>query len=180
MKLKTKTHRKFLKDTNNIKSDFFFEDIENKVINIDPTVAYVSSEDMSMYDYTGNLILYYTVNEMSNLLDINDDKFIKGTLAYLLVDVIIRLFDENDLEKEFTNTETKRFQYALTIVNERDVENISGGTEGFYGESIDPDKDSKNTEINEEDAEQQIDMDEENDALDMEDEMEFDNIDFDV
>ena len=130
---------KFLYKWKAIKYGLFFEDLTNKIINLDPNSKFFSIEDINLYDYNGNVILYYIVHEMGKLLDINPDKFIKATLSYLLLDIIVREHDEFDEEKDLTNTEIKRFKYILDIQDLREVEDVGDVTEGFYSELIDDD-----------------------------------------
>ena len=101
---------------------------------------------------------------MGKLLDLNSDKFIKATLSYLLLDIIVREHDEFDEEKDLTNTEIKRFKYILDIQDDREIEDITGETQGFYGEYKDPDQD----EPDEATLEQNYDDEEEMNALDLE------------
>ena len=166
---------KFLKDWKEIKYDLFFEDISNKNINLDPESKYLFNEDISLYDYTGNVILFYIVEEMGKLLDMNNDKFIKSTLAYLLLDIIVRLYDDMDEEKDLTNTEIKRFKYVLEIQDEREVESIAGTTEGIYEEYVDPDAEVDEAKIEKEEEDK-----EEEEALDMEEPEDFDNVDYEA
>lgn len=172
MVLKKEKGDKFLNKWKAMKYNLFFEDITDKTINIDPESNYVTIDDVSLYDYTGNLLLFYIVHEMNKLLTINTDKFIKSTIAYLLLDIIVRLQEEFDEEKELTNTEIKRFKHTLTILDDREIEDITGETEGFYQELKDEDKDpSIINEINEE-------LLEESQALDLEEGPE--NLDYEV
>ena len=175
LQLRSSKDDKFLKNWRDVKYDLFFEDIFNKTINIDPTSLHLFNEDVSLYDYTGNVILYYIVSEMDKLLDVNPDKFIKGTLGYLLLDIIVRLHSEVDEERDLTNTEIKRFKYVLDIKDEREVEDISGLTEGFYDEYKDPD-----AEPDEEAKEKAAEDQEEAEALDVEDDenIGYDNVDY--
>ena len=172
MELRDKNY-KFLRDWKEIKYDLFFEDIMNKNINLDPESTLLFNEDISLYDYTGNLILFYIVDEMGKLLDINNDKFVKSTLAYLLLDIIVRLYDDMDEEKDLTNTEIKRFKYILEIYDEREIEAIAGITEGIYEEYVDPDAVVDEEQIEKADEDKEME-----DALDMEEPEEFDNVDY--
>jgi hypothetical protein len=147
---------KFMYKWKVIKYDLFFESILNKVINLDIDSKFFSIDDISNYDYIGNLVLYYIVTEMGKLLDLNQDKFIKATLSYLLLDIIVREYDEFDEEKDLTNTEIKRFKYVLAVEDLKDVEEIGGETEGFYEEFKDPDAiiDDETMEMKDEDREE--------------------------
>lgn len=103
---------------------------------------------------------------MQNLLDFNDDKIIKTTLCYLLIDIIIRIHNEFNQEKLETNTEITRFKYTLELTDTREIETFE--TEGFYEEYKDPDAivDEATEEANYDDREEM-------EALDMEEELDY-------
>lgn len=157
---------KFLMNWKIINENLFFESIRNKTINLDPSSEFLLFEDISNYDYNGNVILYYIVNGMQNLLDFNDDKIIKTTLCYLLIDIIIRIHNEFNQEKLETNTEITRFKYTLELTDTREIETFE--TEGFYEEYKDPDAivDEATEEANYDDREEM-------EALDMEEELDY-------
>jgi hypothetical protein len=175
IKLKSDKGDKFLKNWNDVKYKLFLEDLSNKTINIDPETKYVSTDEINQYDYIGNVILFYIVSELDKLLNINTDKFIKGTLTYLVLDIIVKLYNDHDEEKNLTEPEIKRFKYVLDIVDDREIEDISGMTDGFYDEYKDPDE-----EPNEDAKELAEDEREEMEAIDIEneDDMGYDNVDY--
>jgi len=150
-----KDNIKFLKNWKVIKYELFFETLENKVINLDKNVKYISNYDLSTYDYTGNVILFYLVNEMIKLLDLNNDNYVKSTLAYLLLDIIIKIHDEFDDEKDLTNTEIKRFKYILDLKDDVNIENFE---ESVDDENID-DENVQNQLDDDYEEEQGMDMD---------------------
>lgn len=175
-----KDNNKFLHKWKAVKYDLFFEDLYGKIINLDPNAKFLSIDDINFYDYSGNVILFYMVREMGKLLDLNQDKFIKATLSYLLLDIIVREHDEFDEEKDLTNTEIKRFKYILDIQDLREIEDITGDTEGFYGEYKDPDQeiDEAALELNEEAQEEFDALDVEYPDIDNELDYEQDYVDF--
>lgn len=173
MILRDETKGKFLKHWKIIKDELFFESIANKTININPQAEFISTDDINIYDYTGNIILFYIVREMEKLLDINNDKFIKETLGYLILDIINQLHNEYNDDKNLTNTEIKRFKYSLEIKDEREIAEVSGTTEGIYEEYKDPD-----AEVNEEELELKEDDIGETEGFDMEEPDDYDNVDY--
>ena len=173
IKLKNDKYGKFLQGWKIIKNELFFENILNKTLNISTDIKLLSSEDVSMYDYNGNVILFYIVNEMKKIIEINDDKFIKETMGYFLLDIIVRLYNETNEDTDLTNTEIKRFKYALQIQDEREIDEISGTTEGFYEEYKEPD-----AEISDETKELLEDDMAEDEGFDMEEPDDYDNVDY--
>ena len=132
--------RKFLSGWKIVKYGIFFDKITDKVVNIDTKSKYVLNETISDYDYHGNLILFYMINEMSALLDINEDKFTKVTLTHLLLDIVVSMYDEFDEDTLMGNNNIKRFMYVLQIIDYQEVNEYTGETEGYYQEYKDPEK----------------------------------------
>ncbi|ARF09424.1 hypothetical protein Indivirus_1_47 [Indivirus ILV1] len=159
---------KFLKNWKAIKYELFFEDISNKTINISQEQKYVSLDEISEYDYSGNVILFYIINEMKKLIENNRDKFIKTTLCNLLIDIIMRIYFEYDKEKDMTNGQIKRFMYITQLKDYSQIDDTEFETEGIYGEYKDPD-----ATPDEELLEEKEDAKEEEDALDIEDELDY-------
>lgn len=167
---------KFLKGWKHVKNELFFEEILNKTLNIDVDTKILSTEEISRYDYIGNLILFYIVHEMSKLIDLNNDKFIKESVSYLLLDIIVQLYNVFDEEKDKTNTEIKRFKYALEIYDQREIDEIGGEVEGFYGEYSN--QENIDAEITQEVQDALDDAEGENENFDMETPDEYDNVDY--
>lgn len=166
--LKQEKKYKFLKNWKAIKYELFFEDITTKTINIDPKQRYLSVDEISEYDYSGNVILFYIIQEMTKLIEVNKDKFVKSTLCYLLVDIIMRIYNEYDVEKDMSNGQIKRFLHILQTMDYTKIEDIQGETEGLYEEYKDPDAIPDEAAL-----EKEEDIKEENEAIDMEDELDY-------
>lgn len=160
----------FLKNSDIVKDEIYFEEIHNKTINVDSNAKTISSYEFSRYDKMGNLIVYYIINQLSKFLDDNDDKFTKGNISYLLLDIIINVSNDIDEEKDETNTYIKRFKYVLDMQDDRlDDETLTNGVYEEFKEDL---------EKTEEEIDKEEDAREEDEALDMEDEMEYDNVDY--
>jgi hypothetical protein len=132
----------------------------------------INAETVNQLDESGNLILYFIVTEIHKLLKYNTNKFTKADISYFIIDFINIVFDMFNEEKLINNIDIKRFIYMLkssTYVGE--VEEKSGlkSTEGIYNEFVDPDEtEPEKTEIEEE-------LREENDALDLDVEIDYIN-----
>lgn len=169
---------KFMKNWKVIKTELTYEKISNKQININPDDKYVLCENVSDYDYSGNILLFYIIQEMEKLLDINTDKFVKTSLTYLLLDIIVRLHNEYNDEKLYTNREIKRFIYAIDIVDPGhmlpEVE-----TDGFYGEVIEEKDPVAEVEGETPEDEQKVDDEGEYEGFDMEtDGVDFEEVEY--
>ncbi len=154
--------KKFLYKWTIVKDNIFLESMHNKIINHDPNNEFINADIISNNDYSGNLILFYMISEITKLLDINDDKFNKVNLAHLLLDMIVTFHFESDKDTLFENEEIKRFSYVLASIDYSGLSNDY--IEGYYSEYKDPME-----EVPEEVIELIQDNIEEQEALDMED-----------
>ena len=161
-----------------IKYGIFLQDLSNKDININPNEKYVNFKDINDYNYHGNVILFYIVDEMSKLIEVNKNKFIKVNLVYFLIDIINRMHDLFNTDYQKINVDIKRFTYSIDVkssiytveemnFNDGDKD-VSGETEGFYGEYIDKDDD-----LDKEDLEKIEEATEEFEAIDMDQDMDY-------
>ena len=156
----------FFENWEDIKENIYFESLVGKQVNISPESKFLFYEEVSNYDYSGNVILFYIVSEVNNLINSNKDKFIKSNLSYLLIDIFIREYIEFNIEDEMTNSETKRFKYILTVKSDREVDILSqdADTEWLYEDYKDDDE-----EMSDEAKEKLYDAQQEEESLDVED-----------
>lgn len=129
---------KFFDNWETIKYALFFENIDKKTINIDLNDNYFNSDDIMAYDDAGNLILYYIIREFIKLIDINEQKFIKNQIAFLLIDIIGFLHNIFNREIEYKSYDLKKFKYLLE--SKMYVEEGSA-VEGLYEEQVETDAD---------------------------------------
>lgn len=167
-----KDSEKFFQMWKAVKNNMFFQTLENRTINLNIDVEYVLSDDINYYDYHGNVILYYIVNEFIKLIQMNDEKFVKINLAFLIIDIIINLHKLFNTEVQITNYELKRFNYIInskqSVYEMDEGYSMQGEVDGFYGEYTDP-ADVDNLE----DIELREEAQEELDALDIEGELDY-------
>jgi len=153
--------------------NLFFQNLENKTVNLSIDSKYLSFEDFSMYDYHGNLILFYFVQELEKLIDFNSERYIKTSITYFIIEAINHLFSLFNKEDELTNFEIQRFNYILNSYSYvHDVEEkghgIEGEIEGFYGEYVE-----EGDVVGEEAVEQKEDDIEEAQAIDIEGDLDY-------
>ncbi|MDX1702553.1 MAG: hypothetical protein R3250_18125, partial [Melioribacteraceae bacterium] len=156
-----------------IKYGLFYKDLGEKTINLDLKSDYLSANDINQYDYHGNLILYYIVDQLRKLIEINPDKFVRQKTVFFVIDMINQMHNRYNEENIIKNFNIRKFTH---IVNSRvdvlDIEQKGHGldsqTEGFYGEYKDPDDELTKDEVN-----QIIDDREELEALDMEESLDY-------
>ena len=127
----------------------------------------INNDEINKLDKNGNMILFFIVGEFVKLLKYNSNKFSKLSTAEFIVEFINNVFELFNNEKVVTNLDVKRFSYILSSVTYiQEVSEKSGlkEVEGIYDEPVDPDQ-----EITPEEKENMTDLQEEQDALDMED-----------
>jgi len=169
---KGKTNDKFLNEWKTLRDNLVIDKSNIKPDNSNYKIIhdqYLYVDTIINYDYSGNILLFYIINEINRLLSFNDSKVMKTTLIYLFLDIIIYLHYDITEDKYFIS-ELKRFKYTLKIMDTREIELLSGSEEEA----------STNTTVNT-DTEDDVkyDIEQENEALDMEDKIEFDNMDYD-
>ncbi|CAH6421755.1 Hypothetical protein KVN_LOCUS441 [uncultured virus] len=140
-----KDKEKVFKNWKIVNHNIFFQNLEDKVINLDIESNYIFATDIGLYDYHGNIILFYIVNELNKLLEFNTEKYLKINLTYLIIDIINKIHDLFNQEKEYTNYEIKRFNYILNSQQyiydfEEAGHGVSGEVENFYQEAKDTDE----------------------------------------
>lgn len=146
-----------------------------KLINISVDDKYVLSEEISSYDYHGNLLLFYIVQNMDKLIQYNSNKFVKVNIVHLITDTINRMHTQFNRENWEKNYNMKRFKYVMqSVATERDIEaedvrlKLDDITTGVYGEYVDPDDVPDESK-----ADELIDDQEEMDAIDVDTEIDY-------
>lgn len=167
---------KIFSDWEVIQNDVFMKNINDTVINISADDKYISIDELSKYDHSGNLILFYIIREISKLIQYNNNKFVKATVVYLLIDIINKTFEIYNNDVLLKNNDIKRFTYIIKSNRfihdiEQKGHGLEGETEGFYGEYKDED------EKDDEKAKEQLEDDiEEQEALDVDTEIDYEDM----
>jgi hypothetical protein len=159
--------KKVFDDWETVKYDIFFKAIDDKVINIDFNDKFFNLDDVINYDDNGNIILYYIISEMSKLIDINEQPFIKNLICFLLIDIIDTIHTIFNRENEYKTYDLKKFKYIIESkmnVEEKDDIDIVG----IYEEQSDP-----NAEIDEDKEDANYSDEEEFSALDVDGKMDY-------
>lgn len=127
----------------------------------------INSDEINKIDENGNMILFFIVSEFIKLLKYNSNKYSKLPIAEFIVEFIVNVFDLFNNEKIITNLDVKRFCYVLSTVTY--IQSISdkgsNETEGIYNEHQHQDAE---LEISQEEKDNKTDIEEENEAIDME------------
>jgi len=136
-----------------------------KQINIDTKNNLLSLDDVHDSDYSGNLILYYFISNLTKLIEMNKNKFIKENLTLFIIEFINIMFKTYNDDYYKSNKEIQRFKSILESSEYfREIEGFGMDeyTVGLYGEYQDPD-DVKSKEEQEADEEAKA----ENEGYDM-------------
>lgn len=120
-------NNRIFKDWNIINNNLYYKNIKNnytleikeqnhnKYINTDNLIKLISNND---------IILYYIIEQFNLLLDINDEIYTKSNLTYLIINIIIYLFNNfNKFETSFNDLNVKIF-YQF-ILNKIDIAHVS-------------------------------------------------------
>jgi hypothetical protein len=175
MKIKDGNNKNMVfKDWKIINDNIFMKNIKRDVINVNINEKTISVSELSKHDYSGNLILYYIIREITKLIEYNNNKFTRATIVSFLIDVINEAYSLYNDDVIFKNPDIKRFSYI--IKSNRFVHDIqqqghglNGQVEGFYGIIKDDNKDV------DEERERLEDAIEERDALDVDTEIDYES-----
>jgi len=149
---------------------FFPEDVKDLLIDLTDTKL-VSADFINRYDKSGNMILFYIIDEITRLLKYNTNKFTKASISSFIIDFISTVFDSYNEEDNATNQDIKRFNYIINSVGylqEIQDKLAPSVTEGIYEEHKDTEQ-----EEDDEEKERQEDAREEAEALDMDTDMDY-------
>ena len=139
-------------------------------INIDENSKIIEADEIIKFDQNGNLLLYYIINELKNLLDFNTNKYIKTNTTVFIVELINYLFNLFNLEYIQSNISVKRLEYILNgLIFADDLENELTKFESS-DEILEEEVPENPTD---EDIDQLDDAREEADALDIDGEFDF-------
>ncbi|ARF10566.1 hypothetical protein Hokovirus_2_93 [Hokovirus HKV1] len=132
----------FFKKWNVISSEVIYQETNTDNIKIDLSKIYVNN--IIPYDKSGNIILFYIITEFMNLININQEKFIKAEIAQFIVEMLNIMYNITNKEIEFKDYNIKKLlAFANSKVYLNDLSNnkeISGETTGIYDEYYDPDQ----------------------------------------
>jgi len=145
-----------------ITTGIYVDNFDDKYFNFNSDL--IEADVISSYDNQSNKILFYLINEFTELLKHNSSSFMKTNVCNFLIDFIDRVFFRYNTEHLHTNNDIKKFMYILSSIGflKETEEQTKIETDGFYEEYVDMDE-----EPTEEDIEKEIDAEEEADARDV-------------
>jgi len=138
-------------------------DLENYKFDTDISGVYskiLLADNLIELDTNGNMLLYYIIHELDNLLEFNENKLLKTYISNLIIELINYNFNLFNLEIINSSISVKRLEYILSgLTFAEDLENVI--TEFGTGEE-EPDKIEDEQQL-----EEYNDAQEEEGALDM-------------
>src|SRR5690606_11354033 len=123
-----------------------------------------SSAEVSKYSENSSIILFYIIREFQQLLEFNNSGNLRNNVAYFLIEFIDRAFSLFNNEYMYTNNDIRKFIHVLNSIGYvHEMESTINQTDGLYEETVEDEEETQ------EDIEAKIDLEEELDALDMDD-----------
>jgi hypothetical protein len=150
----------------------FAEEIKQTKFNFEEHKI-INSEEINKIDKNGNIILFFIVKEFTKLMQYNSNKFIKASIISFILDFINTSFNLFNIERLSNNIDIKRFYYLLnsqTYVNEIAEKSGVKNVEGIYSEYVE-----EGQELTQEEKDNIEDANEEQEALDFEEESDYEN-----
>jgi hypothetical protein len=146
---------KIFKHWKAISNGLVISNFENN--NIDNESQYINATEINRYDETSNIMLFYIIEQFTNLLDYNENSFIKTNIANFIIEFIDSVYNRYNNEYIYLNSDIIKFIYTL---------NSHGYLKDFYdNKTIDIQDD--NDKLTEEEIENNLDIKESLDAIDV-------------
>lgn len=99
---------------NELRTLFEYNTIDWEKTNIRPSGSiYVDSEIINHYDISSNIMSYYLVSELIDILDNNKDTSIKLKIANMYIEIISYIYKLYNIDKYKNLIDIKRFEYIL-------------------------------------------------------------------
>lgn len=164
---------RIFKDWNLINSSMFYNpmDIENIPIKILPNkIKYIQSVNLLKFITNDDIILYYIIEQLNMLLDINEETYTKVNLAYMIINIIMQIFRNfTNCENAFYDLNVKKFYHYIstkaevsethdeidiTTLSEEELEKLKEehDIDREAADAIDADQDETNEDFGDEDV----------------------------
>ena len=91
------------------------DDTSKIIIKTINDIKYLDAEHLLQFITNDNIIIFYLIKKLELLLDINDDNYTKINIAYLIINIIIQLFNNFFIyENAFYDINVKTFYQSIT------------------------------------------------------------------
>jgi len=91
------------------------DDTSKIIIKTINDIKYLNTEHLLQFMTNDNIIIFYLIKKLELLLDINDDNYTKINIAYLIINIIIQLFNNFFIyENAFYDINVKTFYQSIT------------------------------------------------------------------
>lgn len=133
---------KIFSNWNKINGKLFNIIDKNVNINLNINDKTIPSDEIKRIDISGNIMLYYIIQELIKLISYNTSKFITANLVYFIIDVLNNIYEFYNEDIIYRNTDVRRFTYLLLtdkFIYDTQEQFSVAHPEGFYGEYTDID-----------------------------------------
>ncbi len=160
------------KNWTNITDDIFVEEM-NTEIAFDKDIKLIDVNDITQYDDTPNVLLYYIINELTKIINVESNKSIITHIVMFFIDMIDYIFDLFNVDKFMDIYDIKRFSYKLkamqNYIYDMDVDNILSEEDKIGSDDLSAEKDREDEDNREMNSALDIDigMDVDGDVEDM-------------
>jgi hypothetical protein len=115
---------------------------------------YLSVDILNKFITNDDVVIHYIIEQLTMLLDINNDNYTKVNLAYMIINIIFQLFrDLNNFENAFFDINVKKFyNYIISKAEVSDVHDEVVDTSGMSEEEIEQFKDKQDQDKEQLDA----------------------------
>jgi hypothetical protein len=167
--------KKFMKHWNAVSHATKLPNIDNIDFNYSGDI--IDIPKIISFDTTGNIMLYYIIQQLTNLIEYNDNKFIKINTVLFIIDFISYVYELFNIDYINESSEIMRFTYILNSSEyARDIsEKNTVETNGVYEEVIDSNEYNFDNDNDNYDNEAKQDAEEEDEAIDMEGEIDYES-----
>jgi len=153
-----------------IRDTFQYIPVNWKSTNISSDTTVVSYEVINFHDSTSSVMLFYLVDEINKLFELNNSKSMGEMISTIIADIINYIYGLYDTEMFMNSMEYKRFQYILDgseflidpLIKGQGLDKLTA-----YSET-DGDIEELKDELTEEEKDEMTDIKEESEALDIE------------
>lgn len=135
---------------------------------------YVNTELINYYDTTSHLIMFYLLEQLTTILNLNSDRVIKTTICQLYIAIVDYFYKLHNMETYRNSLTIKRFDYIINasgfmVDMMKKGQGLQTEVEETPDEETDPISPDEDVELTQEErAEVLEDIQEEADALDVE------------
>lgn len=102
------------KNWDDLRELFYYRPIDWMETTVRPTNnIYVNSELINYYDISSNIMFYYLIKEMVEILAKNNNELTKTNISQMYIDIINYIYSIYNIDPYINNMDLKRYEYLL-------------------------------------------------------------------